>query len=129
MYALTSSTTGIIPQISGFLTSNCFWAGTVFVDHSTSHIYTHLKQGQTLIESFGAKSAYERIAATFGIRVKKFNTDDGIFAEEGFKSDVSDNNQTINYCGFGVHFQNGIAEAAIKQLIEKAKTMMIHEKH
>ena len=54
--------------------------------------------------------------ATFGIRVKKFHTDNGIFAEEGFRSDMSDNNQTISYCGVGAHFQTVIAKAAIKQL-------------
>ena len=53
------------------------------------------------------------MAETFGIVVKKFHTDNGIFAEEGFKSDVSNNNQTISYCGVGAHFQNGTAEVAI----------------
>ena len=38
------------------------------------------------------------------------------FSEEGFKSNVSDNNQTISYCGVGAHFQNRISEAAIKEL-------------
>ena len=42
---------------------------------------------------------------------------------------VSDNNQTFSYCGVGAHFQNGIAESAIKQLKDKARTMWIHPKH
>ena len=129
MDALTSSTPGIIPQMSGFLTSNRFGAATVFVDHETSYMNTHLQRGQTLIESIEAKAAYERIVANFGIRVKKFHTDNGIFTEEGFKRDVSDNNQTISFCGVGAHFQNVISEAAIKQLTEKARTMLIHAKH
>ena len=127
--ALTSSTPGIIPQMSGFLTSDRFWAETVFVDHATSYMYTHLQRGQTLIKSIEAKASYERMAATCGIIEKKFHTDNGIFAEEGFKSDVSDNNQTISYCGVGAHFQNRIAEDAIKQLTEKSRTIMIHAKH
>ena len=69
------------------------------------------------------------MAATFGIRVKKFHIDNVIFVEEGFKRDVLDINQTISYCGVAVHFQNGIAEAAIKKITEKASTMMIHAKH
>ena len=69
------------------------------------------------------------MAESFGIRVKKFHTDNGIFAEEGFKSDVSDNNQTISYCGVGAHFQNGLAKAAIKQLTEKVRTILIHVKY
>ena len=69
------------------------------------------------------------MSATFGIRVKKLHTENGIFAEEGFKSDVSDNNQKISYCGVRAHFQNGIAEADIKQLTEKSRTRLIHAKH
>ena len=115
--------------MSGFLTSDRFWVATVFVNHATSYMYTHLQHGQTLIKSIEANEAYERMSATFSIRVRKFHTDNEIFAEEGFKSNVSDNNQTIRYCGVGVHFQNGIAEAFIKQLTEKSRTMLIHTKH
>ena len=71
--------------MSGFLTSDRLWAATIFVEHSTSYMYTHLQRVQTLIESIEVKAAYERMAATFGIRVKKYHTDNGIFAEEGFK--------------------------------------------
>ena len=92
-------------------------------------MYTHLQQGQTIIEYIESKAAYEQTEATFGIRVKKFYTDNGIFAGEGFMSDESNNNQTISYCGVGAHFQNGIAEAAIKKLTEKVMTMLIHAKH
>ena len=69
------------------------------------------------------------MAATFGIRVNKFHTDNGIFAEGSFKSDVSDNNQTIRYCRVEAHFQNRISKAAIKQLTEKARTMLFHAKY
>ena len=59
---------------------------------------------------------------TFGIRVKKFHTDNKCFsAEEDFKSDVSDNNQTISYCGVKSHFQKRIAEAAIKKTHRESK--------
>ena len=129
MDALTSSTPGIIPQMSGFLTSDCFWGATVFVDHATTYMYTKLQRGQTLIKYIVAKAAYKRMAATFGIRVKKLHTENGIFAEEGFKSDVSDNNQTISYCRVRAHFKNGISEASIKQLIDKSRKMLIHANH
>ena len=111
--ALTSSTPGIISQMSGFLTSDRFRAAIFFVAYATSYMYTQLQRGQTLVESIEAKASYERMAETFDIRVKKFHIDNGIFAEEGFKRDVSENNQTISYCGVGAHFQNGIAEADI----------------
>ena len=124
-----SRTPGIIPQISGFLVSDRFWAATVFIDHATSYMYTHLQRDQILIESIEAIAAYEIMAATFGIRVKKIHTDNRILAEKGFKSNVSDNNQTISYCGVVAHFQNGIAEADIKKLTEKANTMLIHANH
>ena len=83
-------------------------------------MYTHLQGGQNLIESIKSKAAYEQIAATFGIRVKNFYTDNRIFAEKRLKSDGSNNDETMSYCGVEAHFQNGIAEASIKQLTEKA---------
>ena len=46
---LMSNTPGIIPQMTGFLTSDRFWAATVLVKHATSYMYTHLQRGQTLI--------------------------------------------------------------------------------
>ena len=69
------------------------------------------------------------MASNFGIRVNKFHTNNGIFAEEGFKSDMLDNNQTMSYFGVGSHFQNRIVEAAIKKITEKTRTMLIHAKH
>ena len=66
---------------------------------------------------------------TFGIRVNKFHTDNGIFAEKGFKSDVSHNNQTISYCGVRAYFKNRIDEATIKQPTEKERTILIHAKN
>ena len=74
--------------MSGFLTSDSFWTTAVFVNHATSYMYTHLQRVQTLIKSNEAKEAYEYMVANFGIREKKIHTDNGIFAEEGFKSDV-----------------------------------------
>ena len=129
MEELTSSIPGITPQMSGFLTSDRFWAATVFVNHSTLYMYTHLQRGQTLTKYIEAKAEYEQMATTFGIRVKKFHTDNGIFSEEGFKSNVLDNKQTISYCEVEAYFQNGISEATIKQLTEKVITMLIHAKH
>ena len=99
--------------MSGFLTSDRLWAATFFVDHATSYMYTHLQRGQIIIKSIEAKVCHERMAANFGIIVKKFHIDNGLFSKEGFKSNVSDNNQTMSYCGVGAHFQKVIAEAAI----------------
>ena len=56
--ALTSSTSGIIPQISGFLTSDRIRAETVFFNHATSYMHTHLQRFQTLIKYIEAKVAY-----------------------------------------------------------------------
>ena len=99
--ALTSSTPGIIPQMSGFLSSDRFLVAALFFGHATSCMYTHLQRFKNIIKSIKAKVAYEEMAAIFGIRVKIFQTDSGIYAEEGFKCDVSNNNQTISYCGVG----------------------------
>ena len=41
---------------------------------------------------------------------------------------LSDNNQTISYCGVNAHFQNGVAEKAIWDLQEQGRKQLLHAK-
>ena len=43
-----------------------------------------------------------------------------------FLQDVKDNAQQIKFCGVGVYHQNGIAEKKIRDLVENARTQLIH---
>ena len=43
-----------------------------------------------------------------------------------FLQDIKENAQQITFCGVGVHHQNGIAEKKIRDLVENARTQLIH---
>ena len=88
-----------MPQSKGILTKDKFTAGTVFVDHSSDHVYTHFQLDQTTDSAIAAKEAFERNMAQVGVTVKRYHTDNGIFASKGFVSHVKASNQHIEYCG------------------------------
>ena len=86
--ALTSKSPGLIPQMSGFLTSKRYWASTVFVDHATNYGYVYLQEDQTLESTLAAKAAYERHAASFGVNIRKYHADNGRFADQSFQDEI-----------------------------------------
>ena len=52
---IVSAQPGLIPQMSGFLTSTRLWGATTFVDHVRDYVYVHLMQDLTLDETLLAK--------------------------------------------------------------------------
>ena len=121
-----SSVDGLIPQSKGILTTDKFTAGTVFVDHASDYVYTHYQIDQTTDSAIAAKEAFERNMAQVGVTVKRYHADNGIFASKGFVRHVESSNQHVEYCGVGAHFQNGIAENAIKINTGNGRAMLLH---
>ncbi len=64
----------------------------------------------------------------FGLTAKAYHTDNGQFADKGFKVDCTMCNQSITFCGVGGHHQNGIAECKIKESTLGAQTLLLHAK-
>ena len=64
-------------------------------------------------ETLSVKPAFEIWAATFGIKIKRYHAENGIFSEQIFVSDIEDKNQAITFCGVGCHYQNVIVERKI----------------
>ena len=62
----------------------------------------------------------------YGIKIRRYHTDNGIFKSKAFMNDVDENYQTIDFCGLDAHHQNGIAEWAIHTIIESAQTLLLH---
>ncbi len=115
---IMSTQPGLIPQISGRLTNQHVNGSTVFVDHSSDHIYAYLMQDLTLGETLLAKHGHEPFLAMHGIVSKGYHTDNGRFVDKGFCDECLNNGQNIfMFCGIGSHHQNGIAEQKIKDLI------------
>ena len=51
---------------------------------------------------------FEILAATFGVKVHRYHVYNGRFAEQPFRSEIEDSNQTITFCGVGSHHQSVI---------------------
>jgi hypothetical protein len=123
---LVSAQPGLIPQVSGTLTSARIMGATVFVDHATQFIYAHLMKDLTQDSTIEAKAAFEKLMATHNHKVRRYRADNGRFAEKQFLEAVSDANQQISFCGVGAHHQNAIAERGIKEITLSGRTMLLH---
>ena len=101
---------GLIPQFSGNLTRAQIWGTTIFVDNFSDHVHVQLMRSESQGETLATKRAYERLAATHEVTIRRYHADNGHFSKKAFHADVDDANQLISYCGVGIHHQNGIAE-------------------
>ena len=59
-------------------------------------------------------------------KVQHYHYNSDPFAENMFSNDVVKQKQTISFCGANAHHQNGLAEKAIHNLQEQARTILLH---
>jgi len=123
---IVSAQEGLVPQVSGTLTSDRIVGATVFVDHATDFVYVHLMRSLTSEATIEAKMALDKVYAGFGHTIKRFRADNGRYADAAFMENLATSNQSISFCGVGAHHQNAIAERAIKELTLSARTLLIH---
>ena len=113
---IVSAQPGLIPQISGFLTSQRLCGNTNFVDHVSDYIYVYLMRDLYLSETLISKEALEKLMAQSRRTIKHYNTDNGRFGENVFIDAINQKYQKITFCGVGFHHQNGIVEKKNKIL-------------
>ena len=103
-----------------------FCGSTLFCD-AASH-YIHVEHQVTLNSSdtINAKTSFERTLLEMGVSVDGYHTDNGVFKSHAFTRELAQNYQKIRFSGVGAKWQNGVAENAIKIVVSKARTMMIH---
>lgn len=75
MDQIVSAQPGLIPQMSGFLTSRCIWGCTTFVDHVSDFVYVHLMRDFTVDETLLAVRAFEKLLAKASRRVKHWHAE------------------------------------------------------
>jgi hypothetical protein len=121
--------TGLIPQVTGILTTDRYTVATIFVDHASDFTYVHFQKSASGAETLKAKQEFERRALSHGVTIRHYHADNGIFAGSVFQQAIRDARQKITFCGVGAHHQNGIAEKRIRDLTEHARTMLIHATH
>lgn len=127
---LVSPTPGFVPTQRGIPTTKRYTGATVFVDHFSDFTYVHLMMGQMDAEStVEAKLAFERVCHAYGVQVKHYHADNGLFDTKLFKSSIVKAQQTLSFCGVNAHHQNGRAENRIKDVTQGARTSLLHAAH
>ena len=77
-------------------------------------------------DTIAAKRRFERILYDRGVTVKLYRADNGIFNAEKCEDEIKKENQGITFSGVGALHQNDVAERAIRTVIERARTSLIH---
>ena len=122
---MESPTPGFVAQMKGALTKGRYKYATIYVDHFSRASFVYLQRTLTSAETLESKRAFERHAKQHGISIRHYHADNGRFADNMFRNDVMEKNQSISYCGVNAHWQNGIAEKKIRDLTEQARTILL----
>jgi hypothetical protein len=86
----------------------------------------HLQIDNSATETMLAKQAFEKFAAERGVCILHYHCDNGRFADNAWKQSCKASHQRLIFCRVNAHFQNGIAEHAIRDLSESARKQLLH---
>ena len=76
---MVSPVPGLIAQMAGFLTRQCYKYATVFVDQASRMGFIYLQKTCSAEETIEAKRAFEQYAENRGVKVQAYHADNGIF--------------------------------------------------
>ena len=123
---MVSPVPGLIAQMVGFLTRQCYKYATVFVDQASRMGFVYLQKTCSAEETIEAKRAFEQYAENRGVRVQAYHADNGIFKAKKWVEECRQRKQDLTFAGVNAHHQNGIAERRIRELQETTRAMLIH---
>ncbi len=118
---MVSTKVGFFAQLKGKLTKKQYRCCTIFVDHYSSLRFVHNQIDDSSVKTVAAKHAFEKFATKHGIRIHHYHCNNGRFANNAFKELCKSSCQRHTFCGVNTHFQNGIAERAIRDILESAQ--------
>ena len=102
------------------------FGGTIFVDVATGFTRCYYQVSLDAEETIQAKNRFEREALSHGVVVRNYRSDNGAFTSKEFMTEAHESKQMITFSGVGAHHQNGVAERAIRTVVTKARTMLLH---
>jgi hypothetical protein len=124
---MQSTEPGFYGQSKGILTKTRYWNATIFVDHYSRLKFVYLMTSNlTGKETVDTKRAFERFAVEHGVRIAHYHCDNRRFADSLFHQACKSQGQKITFCGVNAHFQNGIAEEAIRDLSKSGRKQLLH---
>ena len=99
------------------------------MDYVSTNSFTHLQSSTGVIETVAANHSYELYAGIFGVNVKFWHVETGIFAEKSFCDEVKVSNRTITFCAVGAHCQNSIIKHHIGVFTCGSRCLFIYTQH
>lgn len=108
-------------------TSKQYQGGTIFVDHATQHMFVNHQKSLGARDTVSSKRKYEKECKEMGRTVKSYRADNHPFKSQVFRNEIDNCDQTIDYCGVGAKFQNGVAERSIQTVTQWARAMLLHQ--
>ena len=92
--------------------SDKYVSGTIFVDAATS--FTRVYHQPTLLanDTLTSKNEFEYELHSYGIRVKTYHGDNGIFKSSAWVDEYKFKHQTHDFSGVGTQHYNGVTERA-----------------
>ena len=81
---LISAQPGLLPRISGHHTRERITSACVFKDAYYDFTYAHLQTSCDLEQTINAKIAFEKLADSYGVKVKHYHADNRRFSNNGF---------------------------------------------
>ena len=80
------------------------------VDHFSDLTHVHLMRSTTQEDNLAVKTVFKILSAKFGVKIKIYHADNGIFSQQHYRSSIEDANPTIKYFGVVSHHQSAIFE-------------------
>ena len=103
-----------------------YQVSTIAVNHSSEKIWVNHQVSLRAGETLQGKRLWEYDLAQYGFKVQTYHSDNGIFQSKEFQQDLKLRKQTIDFSGSGAHHHNGVAKQAIQNIVEWARTMILH---
>jgi hypothetical protein len=102
-----------------------YTCGSLFVDRTSGKFFNFCQYSTNANETIKSAQHLESMARQEKFKVKKYHSDNGIFATTAFKIHCESQQQEFSFSGVGAHHQNGVAERNIKTVAQWARANML----
>ena len=103
-----------------------YCGGTIFCDIASKKIEVFPQVSLSANETIRSKHEFERESLYSGVQVMDYVSDNGVYTSQEFMKELQQEGQGLKLCGVGAHHQNGVAERAIRTVVERARSMLLH---